>query len=263
MGINCNSMIEFHSCYITDSNELPIESVLRQIVTMKILIDRHVMNSYSCDSRFKELCFITAFTKRNKYPLEVISRSGCYHYFDREYVAKDCVANLEEKRSKLCESDSDECKHCLGKDCNWKPFFQKCITTNSKNGTDLQLKIYTRYKDQYFIHVSGDTVRRGCISDITESTNDGIGINIKDCDNNEICEKYAFKDDCNYREVAQEHCIVCSTTTNENYRYYLRILKEQCPLNLKEFACYLYMGANRIVKHDCVSQLTEERRDYC
>lgn len=216
-----------------------------------------------CDTRRNETCFGTAFAKRITCPFELVP-SGCYHHHEGNDVYRGCIAHLDMEKRKLCESDGDTCKKCVENEkrgCNWLPFFQTCITTYPQNVNES--KTCKRYTDQCFIHVHNETIRRGCISDIIESTNDGIGIDIKDCDNDEVCEKCRLREDCNNREITHENCIVCSSSTNKECSYYTEGLAAQCPLTVKHLGCYLKSDEKYNVDRGCMSELIPRRRKYC
>ncbi|XP_055309662.1 uncharacterized protein LOC129573299 [Sitodiplosis mosellana] len=215
-----------------------------------------------CDSRLNQTCFSSAFAIRQRCPLEVIS-SGCYHHYDGKHVKRGCIAHLDKEERVQCESDSDECKKCFRKQCNREIFFLHCITTNPMNASDSQSKLCRRYTDECFTHVSNETVRKGCISDIIDSKNDGINIDIKDCDNDEICVKCSGDDNCNGGQVKHEQCIVCSTATKKDCRYYTKGLEKECPLTAKRLGCYLNVDENDVVERGCMSQLLPEKRKYC
>lgn len=313
IGNDCNSMIEFRSCYATNGEELPssqpgkkkickhfddkcfsfvnengyiIKGCLSEFTENKnVPIDHFAKNHNAsvyrecssslcndedikplwcvgCDSRLNETCFGTAYTKRVRCPLELTS-SGCYHHDVGKHVTRGCIAHLDKKQRELCESDSDECKKCVETNCNWKPMFQKCMTTNPNNLAHTQSKVCKRYTDQCFTHVSDETVRRGCISDITEATDVGIGINIKDCDNEAICETCKGTNDCNNQVIKHEQCIVCTSATNNICSYYMKGLEAQCPLSPKPLGCYLKIDENFKVERGCMNELVPSRRKYC
>lgn len=219
-----------------------------------------------CDTRRNETCWGTAFAKRITCPLEVVP-SGCYHHQEGKHVHRGCIAHLDRKKRELCESDSEKCKRCVEnveRGCNWLPFYQTCITTNPQNVSDSQSKTCKRYTDKCFTHVRNETIRRGCISDITESTNYGIGIDIKDCDDDDgICEKCNLREDCNNREITHEHCIVCSTATDKSCSYFTEGFETKCPLTVKHLGCYLNINEQYNVDRGCMSELKPKRREYC
>lgn len=214
-----------------------------------------------CDSRDDPNCLNAEMATRIKCPLEVMS-SGCYHHIDGEHVKRGCMADLDKKERKLCESDSDRCKKCFGRECNSRQSFQKCITTNQdENATDHKSKICRRYGDECFIHVSNEIIRKGCMSDIIETPPIVDGIDAADCENDEICVKCSLEDDCNSREIAHERCVVCSSENQKNCANFPVDMIQKCPLVVKEMGCYLKIGDN--TERGCLSRLNFEQREDC
>lgn len=252
-----------------EKNDVPINfynenhnsSVYRECLT-SLCNDENIEPLWciGCDSEDDPNCNGSAFTPRVRCPLEVES-SGCYHYNDGANVKRGCIADLNKETRELCESDSDKCKKCMQSDCNWRPAFQKCITTNPENIDKSQSKTCKRYNDQCFIHVSNEMIHRGCMSDIVESAVDGIGAS--DCDNGEICLKCDYIDDCNAREIENEHCVICSSTDDKHCVNHPKQLKKRCPLALNEMGCFLNTDGYSTVERGCVSQLSATEREDC
>lgn len=218
---------------------------------------------FDCDTRYNQSCDGSEYINRLRCPLE-LKPSGCYHFTNGKDISRGCVAYLDNKQRQICESDSDECKKCSDWDCNYKKTFQKCLTANPKNVSDVQSKVCKRYSDSCFTYASGETIRRGCISDITESTNDGIGIDINDCDNDakfEACNE----DDCNDKEIERESCLVCSSETNKSCSQFPQAqgFETQCSLAVKKQGCFLRIDENSNVERGCVSHLIPRRINYC
>lgn len=240
----------------------------------------------ACDSRKDKNCLDNLdMVTRVKCPLEVTS-SGCFHQIGGEHgehVKRGCLADIEdESERELCELDSDQCKKCLGRECNARRTFQRCITTsvnpereNGSSNTNSnesgesdttdgnKSKLCKRYTDECFIHVSSDgVVQRGCVSDIIETPIDGI--DASDCDDNDdICEKCSLEDDCNRKEITHEQCVVCSSENKKNCANLPVGMLKECPLAVREMGCYLQSDRHDNVERGCVSQLSVEQRADC
>lgn len=242
---NYNQTTLYKECSTNLCNDEPIEQ----------------LRCIQCDSRFEDNCLGTALAPRVLCPLEVIS-SGCYHQIDGENIKRGCTRDLDKETRELCKSDTDDCKKCVdGNECNWKPFYQKCIVTNPQNASESQSKTCKRYDDECFIHVSNEIVRRGCTSDTTESKR--YDINISDMQNDDVFEKCSQRDDCNKRKVKRERCIVCSSKMNGNCFYDPMSFREKCPLKVKEMGCYLTIGDDFEVERGCASELELKKRKEC
>ena len=188
--------------------------------------------------------------------------SGCYH-FEGDHVERGCIVDLDEEKRKLCESDSETCKRCIGTECNSKPFFQKCLTTDRENLNSTYTSMCKRYTDECFIHIQENNMRRGCMSDLIETPIEGVDL-VEDCKNDEICETCSDRNNCNDREIEREDCLVCSWESGLNCKFYPELLEgEQCPLALKPIGCYMWDNGPLQAERGCMSSLDSKRRNDC
>lgn len=246
------------------SNFLPAHSeTLYEVCAEPLCNDHDVRRMYclACDSRYDNNCINTTLAEQRSCSLE-LSQSGCYH-LETDHIERGCVSDLPSEKRQLCESDSNQCKRCIGNSCNSKPFFQKCMVTSEEDDVSVTYsKACKRYDDQCFIHVRNNTIRKGCVSDLIDSPIDGIDI-VADCKYDGICELCSVTNNCNNRTVETENCIVCSSNDTECKFYPSTEMSEQCPLALKSFGCYLYQDGGLGVKRGCVSQLNRDERNHC
>lgn len=203
------------------------------------------------------------YFRKRCHPLEV-HHSGCYHFTNGSYVERGCISDLNDEWRVECESDSENCKKCVGLECNYKNEFLKCLSGFDDSNSKHESKLCRRYNDECFIHAGAvdGKVRRGCLSDLIDSPVSGIDI-ISDCRNLKICERCTWPN-CNKRELEKEHCIVCSSEDEDNnYCKYGPTLemRQQCPASLKLHGCYLSYGD--VTTRGCVSQLDAEQRNEC
>lgn len=221
------------------------------------------MHCIACDSTKDKNCNTMPLAKAIKCPLE-INFSGCYHRTDGQNTQRGCIAELNEEMKLNCKSDSDECKKCVGNECNSRLFFQKCITENSKSDDPKISKLCKRYSDECFIHVDNSSVvRKGCKSDVLESPEKEIDLEA-DCRNATKCEICSSKNDCNSRTVWNELCIDCrskiSGTCADPHK--LNPRPKKCPLALKAQGCYLMRNSDT-VQRGCASHLDKHDRNNC
>lgn len=216
----------------------------------------------SCDSRYDGHCNNATSTARKRCFLEVKS-SGCYH-FEGDHVERGCITDIDGGKRTLCESDSETCKKCMGNECNSKTVFQTCLTTDEKNLSNNFTKLCKRYTDRCFVHVLDNNTRRGCVSDLIESPIHGIDL-MEDCKNEKICEICSDRNNCNDREVKEEHCLVCSTKDDLFCSYYPEKLQtsERCPMRLKRMGCFLSRNGALHAERGCMSQLDEREQYNC
>lgn len=245
-----------------ERNHLPINflyenyiSSMYNVCSSSLCNNHKVSPTYciSCDSREDQNCNgqRKAF-EREECPLEVIP-SGCYHHIHGEYIQRGCIARLSAKKLELCESNSDLCKKCNGNVCNHRTSFQKCLHSNENSIDSTESKICKRYLDHCYVHVSNDTVWRGCMSDFTGNSLDYV---LKS--RLTLC---SGRDNCNNHQVEPEYCIVCrgkhdcAHSPNTSMR-------EKCPLSVNELGCYLH-ESEHYVERGCVSKLDVRERSYC
>lgn len=92
-------------------------------------------------------------------------------------------------------------------------------------------KTCSSYTDECFVHVSNDTVVRGCLSEHQQY----------DCKNSDLCDKCSNSDNCNNRIVDGEFCITCDSEKDINCRNNVNVtMRKQCPLAVKRLGCYIY-----------------------
>lgn len=224
--------------------------------------DIRPMYCIACDSSKDKNCTSIPLTNATECRLEMNS-SGCFHHFDGQNTQRGCIANLDEKMRTNCESDSDDCKKCVGNACNSRLSFQKCVSENLKPDDSKESKLCKRYFDGCFIHVANETVRRGCKSDIIESSDKNIDLET-DCRNESICEVCSTKNNCNNREVINEQCIECkSRGIGMCANAPLRLESINCTLALKRQGCYLMQENLVEVQRGCLSHLNKLDRNNC
>lgn len=225
--------------------------------------DVRPVHCISCDSRYDENCTNTTLSERKRCFLEV-NPSGCYH-FEGDHIERGCIFDLDDDKRKLCESDSETCKKCIGNECNSRIMLQKCLATDRLSNLNYDFsKTCKRYTDECFIHVSNNNTRRGCLNDLIDSPVDGIDI-VEDCKNDEICEKCSDRPNCNDRQFESEHCIVCSSKDDLRCFFNPESLevRKKCPLALKQMGCYLRKDGGLHAERGCMSQLEPNERNDC
>lgn len=194
----------------------------------------------SCDSTNDPSCRDTPdFTHRKQCLLSTQPR-GCFLYDDGgDIVKRGCVADILPEEIALCRRQGNQCKTCIGNDCNQKPRFQQCKACNSTNNVDcirsvvnwIDSKTCTNYADECFVHVVNNTILRGCLDDYVELA--------EDCTDPKLCEKCGNRQNCNDKIVDGEFCITCSSETDENCRTGGNFtLRTQCSLSVTPLGCY-------------------------
>lgn len=266
----CFSLISSNGLMIKDclkeyslQNNLPISFFYEQRnssmynMCSSSLCNDHKMKSLfclSCDSRSGQNCSgLNGESIREMCPLEITS-SGCYHYHN-DYIRRGCVANLNAKHRELCTSNSDVCKICTGDNCNNRPSFQKCLSNDGLDDIQNKFKICKLYSDDCFVHLSNNTIYRGCTSDLMELV---ANVFIQN-ENLKICTKM---DNCNNDQIEYENCIVCSGESDCAIQPNIKMM-QKCPLALNKMGCYSYIDQKNYVERGCLSHLKRIDQDFC
>lgn len=221
------------------------------------------LHCYECDSASNASCVETVTNDMLKScTLEV--HTGCYHYKDSEsnVVRRGCLADLSDDHRELCETDSDQCKKCLRSGCNAKLNFQRCLTCDN-NPSVCHSELCKRYDDECYIHVSNNTVRKGCLSHTADAPFNGVDI-VNDCNKTDLCEKCSDRVDCNDKTIPGEYCLVCDSQSSSNCTEQPNHdMRTKCPLAVKEMGCYLAKDSESDVTRGCLSGLSFNDRHIC
>lgn len=221
-----------------------------------------------CDSKFDPNCKSNvSFEMRTQCKLSV-TPLGCYRFEDDgDLVKRGCLSDIRPDERQMCRQQGDNCKTCLGNDCNSKIAFQQCHVCNSTESVncirnpDLFPAITCRnYVDNCFTHVRNDKVVRGCVSQSkSQVIEDDCGVKA----NTDYCEK--CKDGkCNDRTVDGEFCLTCDSTVDKNCnRNVSTEMRTQCPLAVRPMGCYRFEDEGDLVKRGCLADVRADDREMC
>lgn len=216
----------------------------------------------SCDSQDPN-CRNNVTSKMSKKCNLASELMGCYHYEENDEVKRGCISEIDDTDfRKMCESNSDQCKKCIGNECNSRQMeFQRCFVNDHSNPqrTDaimLESKICTNYMDECYTHVANDIVRRGCMSDVV----DGVDVQ-SDCKDSDICEKCSETNNCNNKEIQTEFCSVCNSESQKLCKGAPQpSWRERCSLSIKPFGCYINQNKTHFVERGCMSTDSKLRK---
>lgn len=225
---------------------------------------------YDCDSETGVDCGRSAnHTMHKQCPLSV-SRRGCYLFDDGGIVKRGCMADLSSDERSYCRNPrrQNDCKTCLGDDCNAKQTFQTCRTCNSIDDVNCvrsphvtRAVLCQNYDDECFVHVKNSIVTRGCVQ------MHGNVEQKQDCAElpNDVCETCAATGTCNQRLVDGEFCLTCDSETDPDCREQPDTqMHTQCPLSPIQRGCYRLQEDDGRVRRGCVADLeTQEEIDEC
>lgn len=160
--------------------------------------------------RCKELCVVA--TNQNSILSFYYARNST-----ENYVGRGCLSHLSQAEATQCQQNGNDCKTCLGSNCNKKESFQTCRHCNSDtdygcvypsdatNNEIMKCKNYTDVCTTIAYH--GGRTERGCHSEIFERTIDpGLEVH-EDCTDTN-CNDHVFPAD---RSV----CYQCIGQTGE------------------------------------------------
>lgn len=222
--------------------------------------------NYNVDKNCSDPLQMEDYSKFRKKCSPELTPSGCYHFMRGElFTERGCMAELEESKRQKCESDDDECKICMGNECNNKKEFLRCFDQEpNADATSLpSTKLCRRYNDKCFVHASNEEVQRGCLSHFIESP---VSVEITaDCLNmdSDVCETCS-ESLCNDRVIENEHCIVCASTVDDFtcIDNPTDAMLTKCPMAVKKLGCYFKLQDD-IATRDCVFQLNTAERNEC
>ena len=224
----------------------------------------------TCDSQTDPNCRANvSIALRTQCPLAV-KPLGCYRFEDEEgsIVKRGCLSSVTRDEIEHCRQEGDNCKTCLGNDCNSKTSFQQCRVCSSKESVNCIRAAYAmgsktckNYYDECFVHVNNDTITRGCLG---ESAQEGVNFQ-KDCENKDVCEKCSNEQKCNEKTVDGEFCLTCDSTTDPNCRTNVTFeMRAQCPLAVSPLGCYRFEDdGGEVVKRGCLSGVTQNEMEHC
>ncbi|XP_055309596.1 uncharacterized protein LOC129573251 isoform X2 [Sitodiplosis mosellana] len=221
----------------------------------------------SCDSEDPS-CRSNASSKMSKKCKLSPELMGCYHYEQNDEIKRGCISEIEDDHfRKSCESNSDQCKKCIGNECNSRQTgFQRCVITSDDftrqktNSLMFDSKICSDYMDECYTHVADNSVQRGCLSDGAELSIDGVDI-LSDCKDPDICEKCSGAANCNNKEILNEFCTVCNSESHPFCKEAPNhLMRARCPLSIRPFGCYMYKNGIDFVGRDCMSTDSQLRK---
>lgn len=162
-------------------------------------------------------------------------------YFSGNITKRGCLNDITSYERAMCREQAEFCKTCNGNDCNKNISFQACRTCSSNSTVScirspgsVPSKICREYIDECFLHVSNDTIVRGCLSEINDQYKD-------DCKNGDVCEKCSNTINCNNQIVDGEFCITCNSAISPNCKDNVtETMHTQCKLAVNQLGCYLY-----------------------
>lgn len=213
----------------------------------------------ACDSQDTN-CKNDVTSKMHKICRLAQGLKGCYHFDDGHHVQRGCISEIEDVTfEEICESNSDNCKKCIGNDCNSRQTdFQRCLVSDhvnvqKTNIAELESQICTTYTDECYTHVSNDIVRRGCLSNVAD-------IQLS-CNNPDNCEKCSGTIDCNNKTIEKEYCTVCDSESESScIGEPSASTRAQCPLAIRPLGCLTYQNEKNVVKRDCMSSDSSMRQ---
>lgn len=199
---------------------------------------------------------------KHQCPFE-LTPSGCYHFIEGTHIRRGCIAELDDDKRKVCESDGDLCKKCIGDQCNDKTRFQKCLHYDELNSNVTESKTCPKYLDECFARIAGESIHRGCVSDLIRSMPSQSASFLSDGNEKGVLKICSGTDNCNDKQIENEHCIVCDDAKDckNNPTYSMR---QKCPMTLEKMGCYLLeKGIKSHFKRGCMSKLDSKEKEDC
>lgn len=178
-----------------------------------------------------------------------------------------CVRDLEPKLNEHCSKQPDNCKTCIGNDCNSMTQFQRCYFNNtdyepspSTLKDDNRSKICKKFDDKCFTLISKEnTIVKDCLHDYAEHHHISIDFLEK---YNKSLYNVCSTELCNNQIIRPMYCIECDTSTGDNCDSKpLKYVKE-CTLEMNSSGCFHHSDGKN-TKRGCIIDLNEELRYRC
>lgn len=120
---------------------------------------------------------------------------------------------------RLCEKDDDECKTCVGPNCNSAKSFASCLSCTTANNNwkcasdalNSKSKICKPYTDDCFTYIGRGNVSRGCMSDQSTEFKSTCEESPDKC---AIC-RATGEGSCNNKTIFAERCIECDSKNGD------------------------------------------------
>lgn len=222
----------------------------------------------TCDSNVDPSCRTNVTSAmRTQCPLSV-NQMGCYRFEDEgDVVKRGCLSDIRTDERQMCRRQGNDCKTCIGNDCNAKIAFQQCHVCNSTDSVNcirapsiFPVTICSNYLDDCFTHVRNDTVARGCV---LQSDSEVIAQDCQNKVNTDYCDR-CRDGKCNDHTVEGEFCVTCDSNIDPNCRTNLTLaMRTQCTLAVRPMGCYRFEDDGDLVKRGCVSDVRRDERDMC
>lgn len=134
------------------------------------------------------------------------------------------MAELEEPLKGLCKKDSksDECRTCVGSDCNKRQTFARCLHCDSALDPECAInpdrstfsKVCDAYEDdKCYTNISKFNVTRGCLLQQTTDFEKDVCTNSRKC---ATCSAETHALGCNNQTFVMETCVDCDTQNGDN-----------------------------------------------
>lgn len=218
-----------------------------------------------CDSATDPRCGQAPdWTMRKQCDLSVQPR-GCYRYDDGAgTVRRGCVSDIGAAEAERCRQQGDQCKTCVGDDCNARPAFQTCRVCNSTQSAScirspgaFAVQTCRQYDDVCYAHAVDDVVTRGCLAAAPAAVRETCETNAALC---ETCPGPG----CNSKLVDGEFCMRCDSRVDANCHANLdHTLRVQCPLAVTQRGCYRQEVAGGHVLRGCVADFNATEAASC
>lgn len=236
-----------------------------------------------CDSNEDPTCGTELSNATNETCLNYSMQLGCFHFFNESSRAiRGCMSSLSETNFKYCIENNDECKMCIGNNCNSKQSFEKCQVCDSAVNKNcirspglVEPKVCKYYDDECFTRIGDTTVSRGCLMEMDEKF-------VSECrENNRKCERCnitprSYSKTCNLQILTLSTCIECNSIVDENCRNGPELINEKlCGFinSTEKENCYMHTyKQERVagvddeedhVKRGCLSDISSHHKESC
>lgn len=222
----------------------------------------------TCDSTIDPNCRTNLTIDLRTQCSLAVTPLGCYRFEDDgDLVKRGCLSDIRADERQMCRQQGDNCKTCLGDDCNTRISFQTCHACNSTASVNcirapsiFPVVTCHDYLDECYTRVINDTIDRGCLRQ-TASSNEGL---MEDCRDQDVCVTCMNKTRCNSKKIDGEFCLTCDSQIDPNCRTNVTFeMRKQCALSVKRMGCYRFEDDDDLVKRGCLSDIRPDERQMC
>ncbi|XP_031624827.1 uncharacterized protein LOC116341726 [Contarinia nasturtii] len=249
---NCNRMPIINSNTIATKNERNYTSESESNIQYETCIECNSNDDDRCRTKPEALQGNVCKQGRST------ESEGCYLNIAEDRVQRGCITDLSSNMKTICVGNSNDCKSCVGNNCNAKVKFHECYNCNSK--TDLQCSRDASLTDTKTCR----TYYSECLTGI-----DRNGYTHRRCTNQQKSFKREFSDNlilcddekCNVKIYPKGilKCYQCNGKKECDLTEGSKLKPQRCTMLSQYDQCFTYVNQEKKIFRGCLSDQSETR----